>query len=100
MWGWSGDARSWLDLLPKRFVTASFRRQTAEAVTLYSGRWRGARANAGRLGYPNHSEIIERNDDGLITAARLFRAYEAPYGRVEVLDRSGHKAWSNPLWTA
>jgi hypothetical protein len=72
----------------------------AEAVTLYSGRWRGARANAGRLGYPNHSEIIERNDDGLITAARLFRPYEAPYGRVEVLDRSGNKAWSNSLWTA
>jgi len=29
----------------------------AEAVTLYSGRSRGARANAGRLGYPNHSEV-------------------------------------------
>jgi hypothetical protein len=72
----------------------------AEAVTLYSGRWRGARANAGRLGYPNHSEVLERNDEGLITAARLFRPYEAPYGRVEVLDRSGNKAWSNPLWTA
>lgn len=72
----------------------------AQAVTLYSGRWRGARANAGRLGYPNHSEIIERNDDGLITAARLFRRYEAPYGRIEVLDRTGNKAWSNPLWTA
>ena len=72
----------------------------AQAVTLYSGRWRGARANAGRLGYPNHSEIIERNDDGLITAARLFRRYESPYGRIEVLDRNGNKAWSNPLWTA
>ena len=72
----------------------------AEAVTLYSGRWRGARANAGRLGYPNHSEIIERNEYGLITAARLFRPYEAPYGRIEVLDRNGNKAWSNSLWTA
>ncbi|MCW2963027.1 MAG: hypothetical protein JWO17_279 [Actinomycetia bacterium] len=70
----------------------------AEAVTLYSGRWRGARANAGRLGYPNHSEILERNNDGLITAARLFRPYDAPYGRVEVLDKNGDKAWSNPLW--
>jgi hypothetical protein len=72
----------------------------AEAVTLYSGRSRGARANAGRLGYPNHSEVLERNDEGLITAARLLRPYEAPYGRVEVLDRNGNKAWSNPLWTA
>jgi hypothetical protein len=44
--------------------------------------------------------VIERNDDGLITAARLDRPYEAPYGRVEVLDKHGNKAWSNPLWTA
>jgi hypothetical protein len=72
----------------------------AQSVTLYSGRWRGARANAGRLGYPNHSDVLERDDDGLITAARLDRPYEAPYGRVEVLDSSGNKAWSNPLWIA
>jgi len=39
-------------------------------------------------------------DDGLITAARLFRPYEAPYGRIEVLDAHGNKAWSNPLWIA
>ena len=72
----------------------------ARSVTLYSGRSRGARANAGRLGYPHRAEVLERNDDGLITAARLFRPYEAPYGRVEVLDANGEKAWSNPLWTA
>ena len=43
----------------------------ARSVTLYAGRWRGARANAHRLGYPNHSEILERNDDEVITAVRL-----------------------------
>jgi hypothetical protein len=70
----------------------------ARGVTLYSGRWRGARANAGRLGLPNNSEVLERNDDGLITAARLFRLSEGPYGRIEVVDANGNKAWSNPLW--
>ena len=70
----------------------------AASVTLYSGRWRGARANAGRLGYPNHSEVLGRDDRGLITAVRLLRPYEAPYGRVEVRDADGNKAWSNPLW--
>jgi hypothetical protein len=72
----------------------------ARSVTLYSGRWRGARANAGRLGVPHHAEVLERDDEGLITAVRLSRPYDAPYGRVEVRDRDGRKAWSNPLWTA
>lgn len=71
----------------------------AQSVTLYSGRWRGARANAGRLGYPNFSEIVERNDDGLITAARLRRPHDPRYGRVEVCDAHGRKAWTNPLWS-
>jgi hypothetical protein len=71
----------------------------AQSVTLYSGRWRGARVNAGRLGYPNHAEIIERNDDGLITAARLRRPYDPLYGRIEVCDPYGRKAWTNPLWS-
>ena len=70
----------------------------ARSVTLYSGRWRGARANAGRLGLPINSEVLERNDDGLITAARLLRAYDGAYGRLEVVDTNGNKAWSNPLW--
>jgi hypothetical protein len=71
-----------------------------QSVTLYAGRWRGARANAHRLGYPNHSEILERNDDELITAVRLQKPYEPPYGRVEVCDRHGRKAWTNPFWTS
>ncbi len=81
--------------------TVVVRCSPAESVTLYSGRWRGARANAGRLGYPNNSEILERNDDGLITAARLQRHYDGGlYGRVEVLDAHGKKAWTNSLWIA
>ncbi len=72
----------------------------AAAVTLYSGRWRGARANEGRLGYPNNSEVLDRDAEGRLTAVRLRRPYEAPYGRVEVLDRDGGKAWTNALWIA
>jgi hypothetical protein len=73
----------------------------AEAVTLYSGRMRGARANAGRLGYPNLSRILERDDDGLITAVTLQRPWDGgAYGRIEVRAADGTKAWTNPLWTA
>ena len=72
----------------------------AASVTLHSSRCRGARANAGRLGYPNASDILERDPGGLITAVRLERPPLAPYGRVEVSDTAGHRAWTNPLWTA
>jgi hypothetical protein len=72
----------------------------AASVTLYTGRRRGARANAGRLGYPNFSEIVSRDDRGLITEVRLRRLPDRPYGRVEVADGNGGKAWTNALWTA
>jgi hypothetical protein len=72
----------------------------AASVTLYTGRARGARVNAGRLGYPCHGEIVERDEAGLITAARLERPFRQPYGRVEVAAPNGTKAWTNPLWIA
>jgi hypothetical protein len=73
----------------------------AAAVTLYCGRWRGARANAGRLGYPNHARILERDDQGLITAVSLERPWDGGrYGRVEVKAPDGTKAWTNALWIA
>jgi hypothetical protein len=72
----------------------------AESVTLYSSRHRGARANAGRLGYPNASQILERDTNGSITACRLEKPVLAPYGRLEVADSAGRRAWTNPLWTA
>jgi hypothetical protein len=71
----------------------------ARSVTLYTGRRRGARVNAGRLGYPHRAEVLERDGGGLVTAVRLARPPEAPYGRVEVADVDGNRAWSNPLWT-
>src|SRR5437763_7225017 len=72
----------------------------AASVTLVSSRARGARANAGRLGYPKSAEILARDTAGLITAVRLERPYNVPFGRVEVADADGRRAWTNPLWTA
>jgi hypothetical protein len=70
----------------------------AASVTLVAGRQRGARVNAGRLGYPHRASVLERNDRGAIVAARLERPREAPYGRIEVADEAGRRAWTNPLW--
>jgi hypothetical protein len=70
----------------------------AQSVTLVSSRYRGARANAGRLGYPHNSTILERDSHGLITAVRLERPHGTPYGRLEVADSAGCRAWTNPLW--
>jgi hypothetical protein len=71
----------------------------AASVTLVSARHRGARANAGRLGYPNAATILERDSAGHITACRLEKPPLAPYGRIEVSDAAGRKAWTNALWT-
>jgi hypothetical protein len=72
----------------------------AASVTLVSSRARGARANAGRLGLPKDSQILARDDRGLITTVRLERPHQTPYGRIEVADADGRRAWTNPLWIA
>lgn len=68
------------------------------SVTLVTGRERGAAVNAGRLGYRYGAEILSQTDEGAITGARLERPARNPYGRVEVVDLQGRKAWTNPLW--
>jgi hypothetical protein len=60
----------------------------------------GARANAGRLGYPMDSQILARDPAGFITAVRLERPYKVPYARVEVAGAHGGRAWTNPIWNA
>jgi hypothetical protein len=70
----------------------------ARSVTLYAGRHRGARVNAGRLGYPHNGRVLQRADDGSITAVRLDRPHGSLYGRIEVAGRDGGKAWTNALW--
>jgi hypothetical protein len=76
------------------------RSSPAQSVTLVTARHRGARANAGRLGYPNASTILERDSAGLITACRLEKPPLAPFGRVVVSDTACGRAWTNPLWRA
>lgn len=70
----------------------------ARSITLCTGRERGARANAGRLGLRNRAEVLATSDGGGITAARLDRPKGARYGRLEVVDTMGRTAWTNPLW--
>jgi len=89
-----------IDALAIDDATVTVECSPAASVTLVSRRARGARANAGRLGYPKDSEILARDANGLITAVRLERPYDAPYGRIEVADPAGRRAWTNPLWTA
>ncbi|HXL44751.1 MAG TPA: hypothetical protein VN960_11930 [Gaiellaceae bacterium] len=54
--------------------------------------------SAGRLGYTIPSEVLEVDDRGRVTAARLERPAFAPYGRLELRDAEGGRAWTNPLW--
>jgi predicted metal-dependent phosphoesterase TrpH len=70
----------------------------ARSLTLLAGRMKGSSVNAGRLGYSIRSEVLEADDRGLVTAARLERPAFTPYGRVEVRDAAGRTAWTNPLW--
>jgi hypothetical protein len=68
-----------------------------QRVTLCTGRRRGSSVSAGPAGYLHRGEIVAE-EDGQITAARLVRPPGAPFGRVEIVDTRGRKAWTNPLW--
>jgi hypothetical protein len=63
-----------------------------------AGRMKGSVVNAGRLGNPVRSEVLDVDHRGLVTAARLGRPAFAPYGRLEFRDAAGGRAWANPLW--
>ena len=68
------------------------------SVTAVFGVSSGAAVHAGRLGYRYGGEILAATPDGLITAARLSLPETAPYARIEATDRSGGRAWTNPIW--
>jgi hypothetical protein len=70
----------------------------ARSVILLAGRMKGSAVNAGRLGYRIRGEVLDVDDRGLVTAARLERPAFAPYGRLELRDAQGGRAWTNPLW--
>jgi hypothetical protein len=69
-----------------------------QRVTLCTRRQRGSSVSAGPSGYRYGGEILSESDAGEITAARLERPSGTPFGRLELVDGYGRKAWTNPLW--
>jgi hypothetical protein len=67
-------------------------------VTLCTRRQRGSSVSAGPSGYRHRGEILSESDAGEITAARLQIPPRVPFGRLELVDEYGRKAWTNPLW--
>jgi predicted metal-dependent phosphoesterase TrpH len=78
--------------------TVEVRCSPARRVTLLTGPRRGASVVAGKLGYRHAGDVLERDSDGAIIAARLTAPAKARYARLEVHDASGATAWTNPLW--
>ena len=72
----------------------------AASVTLVQGSRLGSRVNAPAPGFGSRGEITCADDEGRIRGVRLERIDGAPYGRIEVEDAQGRRAWSNALWTA
>src|SRR5439155_12216944 len=68
-------------------------------VTLCTGRRRGSSVSAGRFGHRYAGEILSEADEEEITRARLERSAGSLYGRLDLVDSYGRKAWTNPLWT-
>jgi hypothetical protein len=66
-------------------------------VALVSGKATGAAVHAGRLGYRHRGRVLDSDDGGLITLARLEIPASARHVRVEITDADGRKAWANPL---
>ena len=74
------------------------RSSPCRSATLLAGKTVGAAAHAGRLPYCHRARVLERADDGTITRARLEIPSGSAYARLELVDRDGRKAWTNPVW--
>jgi predicted metal-dependent phosphoesterase TrpH len=68
-------------------------------VTLCTRRQRGSSVSAGPSGYRYRGEVLSESKAGQITSARLERPPGADFGRLELVDAHGRKAWTNPLWS-
>lgn len=69
----------------------------AASVALVSGPWDGCRVNADPARSDYRGAVLERDADGLITRARLEPPEYCAWGRVEVRDADGGRAWGSPL---
>jgi len=74
------------------------RSSAATSVRLVSTRFFGSCVTAGRMGYRSNARIIEETSSGEILTSSLERLPSMAYGRIEVFDRHGGRAWTNPLW--
>jgi hypothetical protein len=70
----------------------------ASSVTLLMGRTSGTAVHAGRLGYRHGGDVLELSPDDWIVATRLDLPSTARFARLEVVDPTGRRAWTNPLW--
>lgn len=69
----------------------------AAAVILRSGPWDGGRVNADPALAGYRGAILERDEAGLIIRARLDPPEFRDWGRIEVLDAAGRRAWVNAI---
>jgi hypothetical protein len=69
----------------------------ARAVRLRSGAWDGCAVNADGAEGDWRGRPLERDPDGLLVAARLDRPEIWSWGRVEIEDEHGRRAWGNPF---
>jgi hypothetical protein len=69
----------------------------ARAIRLRTGAWDGCAVNADADEGDWRGRPVERDDDGLLTVARLDRPEIWDWGRVEVEDTRGRRAWGNPF---
>jgi len=69
----------------------------AASVALRSGPWDGGRVNADPAVSSYRGEVLERDPDGLIVRARLDPPEFGHWGRIEIGDPAGGRAWSNAL---
>jgi hypothetical protein len=67
----------------------------ARSVRVRSGPWDGCGVSSEPGAGAWRGEILERDGDGLVTAARFQHPELWPWARVEVEDERGRRAWSN-----
>jgi hypothetical protein len=93
-YGSAGPRLLGVDVEPDAVVV---RCSAARAVRLRSGPWDGCAVNADPDEMDWRGEILERDTEGLVTAARLGYPERWRWARVEIEDEHGRRAWSNPF---
>jgi predicted metal-dependent phosphoesterase TrpH len=69
----------------------------AAAVVFRSGPWDGGRVNADAALADYRGAILERDEAGLILRARMDPPEFRDWGRIEVHDAAGRRAWTNAM---